>query len=103
MQVDRGPSNHSYDHVVSTPSDFGAIERDLLRDRRGIPGAVDTWLSLSERQRLRWLRRFQAGEDRRAEFEQRLGRVPGATARWSDFCVTEQRELLGTVGFLLPG
>jgi hypothetical protein len=88
---------------MRSTDDFQRYEHDLVRDRRGISGAVDAWCSQSDRQRRWLLRRFRAGERVRQEFEDSLATVPGATAAWQSFCVTEQREILGTVNRLLPG
>jgi hypothetical protein len=75
------------------------FERDLLRDRSGIPGAEAQWFALPERKR-RWLmQRFRSGERDRPEFEAALADVPGASEAWSMFSVTEQREILGTISY----
>jgi hypothetical protein len=73
------------------------IEADLRVDRSQIDGAIARWDRNSPRERNRWLRRFQRGEQRRDASETVLASDPKLVERWQEFPVTEQRELLGTI------
>jgi hypothetical protein len=56
----------------------------------------------SERSRSYWLKRLARSERRRADFEQAVACDPTAVRLWSEFPVTEQREILATVDVVRP-
>jgi hypothetical protein len=78
------------------------VERDLLKDRALVPGSVETWMQQSERSRRYWLKRLARSERRRSEFEQALACDATAVRKWSEFPVTEQREILATIDVVRP-
>ena len=69
---------------------------------RAVPGSGQAWASASERERRRTVRLLVRGERNRAQFEAFLKADAEAERAWRDFPVTEQRELLGTIGYWLP-
>ena len=80
--------------------DLERVERQLIEDRRRIPGALDDWGRLSEKQKVRDLRRLVRSEIRREEFEVMIGNDAEASRRWTTFPLTEQRELMSTIDYL---
>lgn len=76
------------------------MEADLITDRSAVPDGLESWRRLSPSAQRRQLQRLAKAEQRRAEFESLLAEDPELASMWSEFPVTEQREILSTIDYL---
>jgi hypothetical protein len=70
-----------------------------LNDRSQLPGALDGWQRLSNRQQRRRIARFARAERHRTEVEVLLAET-GLLEDWYEFPPTEQREILAGMDYL---